>query len=217
MAASEAAYEQARLNAQYATIRAPIGGQTGSLLSARGKPGAAQRAAARHDQSDQAHAGALRGAGRQPGGDPAGAGPGPPCRCRWCRPAPTWCSERRPAASSATPRRAPAPSRATCPAPPRARTGRPQTANRRRGRSPSWTTRWTRPPERFCSRAPSPNSGGTLSPGRFVNVRLPALGGHGDDGAGRGGRLGAAGELCVRGGAGRHRAGGHRPGDANAG
>lgn len=36
MAASEAGYEQARLNAQYATIRAPIGGQTGSLLVREG-------------------------------------------------------------------------------------------------------------------------------------------------------------------------------------
>lgn len=35
-AASEAAYEQARLNAQYATIRAPISGQTGSLLVREG-------------------------------------------------------------------------------------------------------------------------------------------------------------------------------------
>ena len=36
LAASEAAYEQARLNAQYATIRAPISGQTGSLLVREG-------------------------------------------------------------------------------------------------------------------------------------------------------------------------------------
>jgi multidrug efflux system membrane fusion protein len=36
LAASEAAYEQARLNAQYATIRAPIAGQTGSLLVREG-------------------------------------------------------------------------------------------------------------------------------------------------------------------------------------
>jgi membrane fusion protein, multidrug efflux system len=36
VSASEAAYEQARLNAQYATIRAPIGGQTGSLLVREG-------------------------------------------------------------------------------------------------------------------------------------------------------------------------------------
>ncbi len=36
MAASEAAYEQARLNAQYATFRAPFGGLTGSLLVREG-------------------------------------------------------------------------------------------------------------------------------------------------------------------------------------
>ena len=72
LASDEAAAQQARLNLQYATIRAPISGRAGSLQVRVGLSGARPRHdAARHDQSDPSDPGSLRRAGGEPAAHPA--------------------------------------------------------------------------------------------------------------------------------------------------
>ena len=72
VAASQAAVDQARLNLQYATIRAPISGRTGSLRVREGNLVRVDRLEpAGHHQPDPTDPRALRRAGGQPGRDPA--------------------------------------------------------------------------------------------------------------------------------------------------